>query len=132
MSLRIYPMKLSFCPKCETLMTTQKEDDQVYQMCSTCEYKEVMNECHMIRSTELKTQRTGTTLPFAMIYDDAVQRSTKVMCSFVDCPSHDPSRWGELTERNIRIQPDVMVTNYTDPDRVSTYVCRICGTVFRP
>lgn len=125
-------MKPSFCPKCETLMTTEKEDDQVYMMCPTCSFREAMTECHMIRSTRLKTQRTGTSLPFAMIYDDAVQRSAKVRCPGIECPSRDPTQWGSLTDRNIRVQPDVMVTNYTDPDRVSTYVCRICGAVFRP
>lgn len=113
-------------------MTTEKEDDQVYMMCPTCSHREVMNECHIIRSTQLKTRQASSFLPFAMIYDAAVPRSTKVKCPEASCPTQDPEQWGSLTERNIRVQPDVMITNYTDPDRVSTYVCRICGAVFRP
>ena len=67
-----------------------------------------------------------------MIFDSAVKRTAKVICTNTECQTLNPDMWGQLTQRGIRIQPDTQVINFQDPDRVSTYVCRICGNIFRP
>jgi DNA-directed RNA polymerase subunit M/transcription elongation factor TFIIS len=125
--------QLSFCPKCNSLLEIVKEDDEVLMKCPICTYAHNLLEGHLLRSNKLKENGNVSKLPFSMIYDDTIKHSAKIVCKEQACPSNDEEQWGNLTEdKSIRIQPDIMIINHNDPNRISTYVCRICGQVTRP
>lgn len=124
---------LLFCPNCQTLLDTERSDT-VFLKCPSCDYTKELTEGHLLHSNKLTKSTDAVTaeLPFAMIYDRAVKRSTKVKCPAVDCASNDSTQWGKYTDNGVRIQPETMLINYQDPDRVSTYVCRVCANIYRP
>ena len=127
-------LSLSFCPNCQTLLDTER-DEKVYLKCPSCSYTQDLKVGHLLHSNKLTTkgQPSGTIeLPYAMIFDSAVKRTTKVKCVSSECLSNVLSKWGTFTDRGILIQPDTMVINFQDPDRISTYICRVCGNIFRP
>jgi len=87
----------------------------------------------MIHSNKHKAgAHTTKQVPYATVYDDAVTRTTRIKCRNEDCASLDPGKWGSTTERGFKVEPSVLVATAYDPDRIATYICRICGHIFRP
>ena len=123
--------QLSFCPDCQSLLTTES-DEKVYLKCPSCAYVKDLEGCHLLHSNRIKDSALSNHLPYTTIYDATIKRSTKVRCINGQCPSLDPTQWGQPLDNGIIVQPDVMLMNYNDPDRISTYICRVCGQVFRP
>ena len=126
---------LKFCKSCQTLLDTapitEGDTPAVKLNCTNCGITEDVESVHTMHSNTYKT--TGTTLKLsnAALYDPAVKRSSRITCTVADCPANDPSKWGTLTDKNIRVQPEVMIINYNDANRVSTYICRTCGVTFK-
>lgn len=123
---------LEFCPKCLTLLLTEKDESDVFLKCPNCEYRREIDGRHLIHSNKFKDDRTTRQVPFCTIYDNAVKRTTRVPCRNKDCPSLDREKWGTDTDRGIKVEPNVMIANVYDINRVATYICRICRHVFRP
>lgn len=142
---------LNYCPNCESLLDIRNDGD-ITLKCPTCDYSKPMDQGrHLVHSNKFTNQQSNVDLPYGMIFDSTVKRSAKVRCCNADCPSSDITQWGkefyaraddgyadsdapsELKwSKNVRIQPDNMIINFTDPDRISTYVCRVCGSISRP
>jgi DNA-directed RNA polymerase subunit M/transcription elongation factor TFIIS len=120
-----------FCPTCKALLVTDNEGE-VSKKCPICSFTRPIEQRHLLRSNKFKDHGNAIELPYGMLYDDAVKRSTKIACQDEECPSKDIEQWGNMTTNNIRIQPDTMIINYNDRNRVATYVCRICGLVYKP
>jgi len=124
---------LEFCPKCQTLLSTEKDEADVLLKCSNCDYTRPISGLHMIHSNKHKAgAHTTKQVPYATVYDDAVTRTTRIKCRNEDCASLDPGKWGSTTERGFKVEPSVLVATAYDPDRIATYICRICGHIFRP
>jgi DNA-directed RNA polymerase subunit M/transcription elongation factor TFIIS len=124
---------LEFCQKCQTLLLTKKDEaGAVLLKCPNCEYYREINGRHIIHSNKFKDDRSTKQVPYCTIYDSAVKRTTRISCKNNECPSLDEEQWGTETDRGIRVEPNVMIATVYDADRVSTYICRICGLVFRP
>lgn len=123
---------LEFCPKCQTLLLTEKDESDVFLKCPNCQYHRDIDGLHLIHSNKFKDDRSTRQVPFSTIYDNAVKRTTRVPCRNADCPSLDKDKWGTDTERGIKVEPNVMIATVYDVNRVATYICRICGDVFRP
>ena len=123
--------QLAFCPHCQSLLLTEREEE-VFLKCPTCTYTGKLGGLHLLHGNRLKDSGLTTQLPYTTIFDSTTKRTTRVSCLNASCPSLDPAKWGTKTETGIVVQPDVIMINYTDPDRVSTYICRVCGHVFRP
>jgi hypothetical protein len=77
------------------------------------------------------SQRVETLLP-CMIYDHTLKHTTQITCPNAKCASLDMGEWGKFTDTGIRIQPDVLITNFMSVDKVMTGICRICGCNFTP
>lgn len=123
---------LEFCPKCQTLLITEKDDTEVLLKCNNCEYTKEITTRHTIHSNKHKDDHANRVIPYSTIYDDAVKRTTRVICKNSDCPSLNLERWGTVTENGIKVEPNVIVSTVYDPDKIATYICRICGHIFRP
>lgn len=123
---------LEFCPKCQTLLLTEKEDADVMLKCPNCDYKKDIKGRHVIHTNKYKDQTSSRQVPYATIYDDAIKRTTRVKCNNTECPSLDTEQWGTRTDRGIMVEPNVIVSTVYDADRVATYICRVCGQIFRP
>jgi DNA-directed RNA polymerase subunit M/transcription elongation factor TFIIS len=123
---------LEFCPKCQTLLLTEKYENDVLLKCPNCEYSRPIAGLHTIHSNKFKGSGTTTNVPFATIYDSAVKRTTRVPCQNTTCPSLDQTRWGSNTDRGIKVEPNVMISTIYNADRITTYICRVCGKIFGP
>lgn len=123
---------LEFCPKCQTLLQAEKDDTKVLMKCSNCVYSKDIEGRHIIHSNKIKDDHTNQQVPFATIYDSAIKRTTRVKCRNTNCDSNNPKKWGSVTDRGFKVEPNVMIATVYDANRVATYVCRICGKIFRP
>jgi len=122
-----------FCPECHTLLLTEVDEEtkSVHLKCPNCVYKQEITGQHMLYSMRLQGG-AASHVPYGTIFDSAVKRSARVACRNEACPSLDPEQRGRVNDAGIVIQPDVVIINYNDPEeRRSTYICRICGTMFR-
>lgn len=123
---------LEFCPKCQTLLLTAKDENNVLLQCPNCVYYREIDGRHLIHSNKFRDDHSTEQVPYCTIFDSAVKRTTRVPCTNASCPSLDIDQWGSETDRGIKVQPDVMIATVYDANRIATYICRICGHVFRP
>jgi DNA-directed RNA polymerase subunit M/transcription elongation factor TFIIS len=124
----------SFCPDCQTLLSTNKDDAEgsVLLKCPNCNFSRPIETLHIIHSNTFKDDHGTQHIPYATIFDPAVKRTTRVPCSDSECPTRDPAKWGTFNERGIKVEPSVLIATVYDPNRLATYVCRICGNIFKP
>ena len=129
--------ELSFCEQCNTLLPPLPELDSgdaggfigVKLRCTNCPYEKKVDGNHVVYSHNIKSKANTSSIDMATIYDSAVKRTSRVSCPVPECKANNPEHWGSLNENGIVIQPDIMVINYNDSNRVSTYLCRTCGNV---
>lgn len=125
--------QLSFCPDCQTLLQTER-DTTVVHKCPNCTYETEIKGLHLIHN--IKFKETGSVvshIPTSTVHDAAVKRTTRVQCKNAECPSLDIQQWGNISlTHGFKIEPNTMIINYNDPNRISTYICRICDHIFRP
>ena len=126
--------ELSFCEQCNTLLPPLPELDSgdaglVKLRCTNCPYEKKVDGSHVVYSHNIKSKANVSIIDMSTIYDSAVKRTSRVSCPVLSCKANNPEFWGTLNENGIVIQPDIMVINYNDANRVSTYLCRTCGNV---
>ena len=125
--------ELQFCKQCSTLLVSQPLVDGtttsgVKLICTNCSYEEHVTGNHVIYSHNIKSKSDTTNIDLSTLYDSAVKRTSRIRCPLPDCKANKPELWGQINDENgIVIQPDVMVINYNDTNRVSTFLCRTCG-----
>lgn len=123
---------LNFCPKCGSLLNVSKDEaDKIGMTCMSCDYTRDIEDCALLHVNVIEDSSKGS-LNYSMIYDSAVRRTANVVCMSEKCPSNDAKKWGTRGDNGILIQPDLMIINFNDVDRKSTYICRICGSTFQP
>jgi DNA-directed RNA polymerase subunit M/transcription elongation factor TFIIS len=123
---------LAFCPKCDTMMSAHNEGS-VKLLCSNCGYMDnIVGSKLMLRQNHTKT--VVRNMDPAMIYDKALKKTAIVaaQCPNDACDSRDPAKWGIKNEYGKVIAPDVAITNFFSEDRITTYICCICGQTFSP
>jgi DNA-directed RNA polymerase subunit M/transcription elongation factor TFIIS len=127
MNIVIHYMSLQFCPKCSTLMS----HDKANIVCSQCGEKAKMKS-GKVKSTIYST-KTTITVNDGVVYDMALKKTCKVVCSNGACDSNSIEKWGQRTEDGFLIQPDMLIMNYHDKaDRTNTYICCVCKTLNAP
>ena len=123
--------KLHFCPKCETLLNYEVSNSTTSLKCSNCPY-----EAKLEGGQVLKTSIYGgagamsATITKAAIHDPALRRSCVIVCPNTQCDSNNLEMLGQHNKEGRFIQPEVCITNHTSVNRVNTYICRICRSVF--
>jgi hypothetical protein len=128
---------LRFCQTCDALQLPHTNLGKFVFKCINCDSttgdivpltaaENITIYKNGIRQT---SQRVERLLP-SMIYDNALKHTAHIVCPHTTCPSRDPARWGEFTPTGVRIEPDVLVTNFMSVDKTMTGICRICGGAF--
>ena len=125
----------SFCKHCGTLLKSNIIDEngtnKIVLQCSNCTYKQDVEQNYTIQyNSKINTQTSM--LDMATLYDPAIKRSCKVKCPSTECDANNPESWGLRNKSGILIQPDTMIVNYNDINRVSTFICRVCNKTHRP
>ena len=128
--------ELQFCKHCNTLLVSEPLEDDgtstpkgVRMKCTNCSYERDVQGNHIIYSHNIKAKNNTTIIDMATLYDSAVKRTSRTRCPIPDCKANNPEYWGQLNDKGIIIQPDVMVINYSDTNRISTFLCRTCGSM---
>jgi len=124
---------LNFCPECMTLLLTKKtSDDEVHLKCPNCEYSSPITKLHIIHSNKFTDDQSTQLVPYATIFDDSVKRTTRVRCRNESCATINPDNWGDVNDRGIKVEPNVIIATVYDANRIATYICRVCGMIFKP
>ncbi len=127
--------KLHFCPQCETLLmyvtTPDARGGLTALKCSNCTYETVVPSKQTIKTSIYGGgANLSATITKAAVYDPTLRRSCMIVCQNPKCDSNNPEKLGTYNDEGRLIQPEVCVTNHTSVNRVNTYICRICRTIF--
>ncbi len=124
--------KLHFCPKCETLLNYEVSNSVTSLKCSNCPHEEELQGGQVLKTSIYGGDGAmAATITKAAIYDPALRRSCVITCPNAMCESNNPDMLGQSKDGRL-IQHDVCITNHTSVNRVNTYICRICRSVFTP
>lgn len=134
---------LNFCDKCNNIMSYREVENSDGEKslelhCSSCKFSKSAKNAQggPLRGVIL-SMKHGTHLKLPLneaLQYDTTQRLTKhVSCANKDCVSNDVSKWGMLQSGGapVIIQPDVMMANYFDENRILTYICHMCGHMWK-
>jgi hypothetical protein len=125
--------KLHFCPQCETLLmyvTTPDASALTALKCTNCTYQTIVPSKQTIKTSIYGGTNLSATITKAAVYDPTLRRSCTIVCQNAKCDSNDLKKLGTYNDEGRLIQPEVCVTNHTSINRVNTYICRICRTIF--
>jgi len=126
---------LNFCDLCDSLQMPENNDGVMQLVCINCGNKTApVKDRVVIHRNYMKKAFNKEYLTDAMIYDTALRHTSRIRCPNTACDCHDMSKWGKPSSSGsgIIVQPDVVQTNFTSPDKTAVYICRICNTKFAP
>ena len=125
---------LRFCQTCDALQLPHTNLGKFVFKCINCETTTgeivpatVAENITIYKNSIRQTSQQVEHLLPSMIYDNALKHTAHIPCPNSTCLSRDPAHWGELTANGVRIEPDVLVTNFLSVNKTMTGICRICG-----
>jgi DNA-directed RNA polymerase subunit M/transcription elongation factor TFIIS len=124
-----------FCPKCKSILLVKSDSDtsQLLLACINCDYvRNASGENRTLRRTTIAKDINRESINPAMLYDRALIQTTWIKCPNGSCPTIDPTNWDTtLPSSGLKVFPSVMITNFTNADKVATYICKTCNAGFR-
>lgn len=126
---------IDFCLNCNSILTAKSDPDtkQLILACINCDYiKNVGTENRVLKSAITSKTVNREAINTSMLYDRALRHTTWIRCPNERCQSIDTKSWHEpLPETGLVNFPTVMITNFTNDDKIATYICKVCNTTFR-
>ena len=124
-------MENQFCPRCYTLLSAITDiDSKVKFQCPSCTHNVELVDSVLMKRVNQTTQPKKK-LNRSMTHDNSLMRTKAVTCPNTTCSGNNPELWGTY-ENGKLVQPDVALTNFFSEDRVTTYICLVCGQTFLP
>lgn len=124
---------IDFCPNCNSVLISQSDEDthKLVLKCINCDYVRNVTENRTLKRTVIAKDINRESLNASMLYDRALKYSTWIKCPNDKCPTTDKPRWHTvLPETDLKVFPTVMITNFTNVDKIATYICKTCNTAF--
>lgn len=108
-----------FCKECDNKMYPLEEDDNLYNSCHDCGYKEIY-EGSIIEKKSFKTTNNSNTIDTRyLIYDNTLPRTNQKQCPNKNCDSNIKNKKSD----SIFIQDPISLK--------LTYICTSCNVEWK-